>query len=68
MYFMKHKNELLDKFKEFTANVVGETGRKIGMVRSDRGGEYMDGIFKAHLRDNLIQCQIISSEHHRGKA
>ena len=27
------------------------------MVRSDRDGEYMDGKFKQHLRDNLIQCQ-----------
>ena len=35
VYFMKHKNELLDKFKEFLADVVGEMGRKIGMIRSD---------------------------------
>ena len=64
VYFMKHKNELLDKFKEFSADVVGETGRKIGMIRSDRGGEYIDGKFKRHLRDNLIQCQNTTAGKH----
>ena len=61
---MKHKNELLDKFKEFSADVIGETGRKIGMIRSGRGGEYIDRKFKGHLRDNLIQCQNTTAGKH----
>ena len=40
VYFMKEKAEVLEKFKEWKAEVENQTGRKIKYLRSDNGGEY----------------------------
>ena len=39
IYFLKGKNEVLNKFKEFKALVENHTERKIKTMRSDNGGE-----------------------------
>ena len=41
VYFMKKKNEVPEKFKEYKAMVEKNTGRKIKKVRSDNGLEYV---------------------------
>ena len=57
---MTHRRDVFS-----TADVIGETGREIGMIRSEYiGGEYIDGKFKRHLRDNLIQCQNTTAGKH----
>lgn len=40
IYLLKHKSETFDKFKLFKAKFERQTGRKIGKLKSDRGGEY----------------------------
>ena len=45
VYFMIHKSDVVDKFSEYHAKVVGESGEQIGRLRSDGGGEY-DGRMK----------------------
>ena len=54
---MKHKSEVVDKFSEFHAKVVGESGEQIGRLRSDGGGEY-DGKMKRYLREHQIHHEI----------
>jgi hypothetical protein len=40
LYMLHNKNEALDAFKIFKAEVEKQCGKKIKIVRSDRGGEY----------------------------
>ena len=40
VYLLHNKNEALDAFKVFKAEVENQCGKKIKIVRSDRGGEY----------------------------
>lgn len=48
IYFLKQKesSEFLSKFKEFKALVENQLGKKIKVLRSDNGGEYIYDIFK----------------------
>ena len=41
VYLMRHKSETFEKFKEFQNEVENQLGKKIKLLRSDRGGEYM---------------------------
>ncbi|KAD5961360.1 hypothetical protein E3N88_12833 [Mikania micrantha] len=54
VYFMQSKSEALAKFKEFRLVAERETGRKVKVLRSDNGGEYMSREFNDFLND----CQI----------
>ncbi|RVW57957.1 Retrovirus-related Pol polyprotein from transposon TNT 1-94 [Vitis vinifera] len=55
LYILHNKNEALDAFKVFKAEVEKQCGKQIKIVRSDRGGEYYgryleDGQSPGHLR------------------
>lgn len=54
LFTMKTKDEVTDKFIEFKNRVERESGRKIGILRSDNGGEYVN----KRLKDILIKCGI----------
>ena len=41
VYLLRNKDEALDKFVLYKAEVENQLGRKIKRVRSDRGGEYL---------------------------
>lgn len=45
VYFLKEKFEVFSRFQEFKAMVENQTGRKIKVMRSNRGGEYMSSAF-----------------------
>ena len=53
--FMTQKSEALEKFKDFQATVEGESGMRIGTLRTDRGGEYVGKKFKRYLRSQQIE-------------
>ena len=40
VYFMKNKDELFNKFKEFKALIENHTKKKIKTLQSDNGGEF----------------------------
>ena len=40
LYLLYHKDEALDAFKIYKAEVEKQCGKQIKIVRSDRGGEY----------------------------
>ena len=56
VYFMKHKSESFEKFKEFHNEVENQRDQKIKFLRSDHGGEYLSHEFGTHLR----KCGIVS--------
>ena len=56
-YFMKHKAEALDKFKEFKALAEKESGMTIKVLCSDRGGEYMSEEFTDFLKEYGIRAE-----------
>ena len=45
IYFLKTNDEVFGRFKEFKALVENLTGKKIKILRSDNGGEYIDKDF-----------------------
>ena len=53
---MKHKSEMVERFKEFQSEVENHRNKKIKFLRSDRGGEYLSYEFGLHLK----QCGIVS--------
>jgi hypothetical protein len=50
IYWMKHKSETFEKFKEFQKEVKNQLNRKVKHLHSHRGGEYMSFEFEAHLK------------------
>ena len=66
IYPIKERNEALDKFKIFKAEIENQHDLKIKIVRSDRGGEYygrhtpygqVPGPFARFLQENGIVAQ-----------
>ena len=46
IYFMKNKDEVFSKFKEFKALIENHTKKKINTFRLDNGGEFTSNEFK----------------------
>ena len=61
IYFMKHKSETFEKFKEFQSEVENQRNKKIKFLRSDRGGEYLSYEFGEHLKKCGILSQLTPS-------
>ena len=45
VYFMKHKSEVLHKFKEFQVTTSDDAARAIGTLQTDNGCEYLSSAF-----------------------
>ena len=56
IYLIKHKSETFEKFKEFKQEVENQLDRKIKMLRSDQGGDYLSIGFLDYLKE----CGIVS--------
>ena len=56
-YFLKHKSEVFGLFKVFKALVENHSGRKLMVLRSDNGGEYVNSEFINYCTDAGIQMQ-----------
>ena len=52
---MKNKSEVFNTFKIWKARVETEIGLKLKCLRSDNGGEYIDGGFKEYCDINGIR-------------
>ena len=59
IYLIKQKSETFEKFKEFKNEVENQLGRKIKMLRSDRGGEYLSLEFDDYLKECGIVSQLM---------
>ncbi|GJX70880.1 retrotransposon protein, putative, ty1-copia subclass [Tanacetum coccineum] len=56
VYLIKHKSDTFEMFKRYQNKVENQLGRKIKVLRSDRGGEYLSIEFFDHLKN----CGIVS--------
>ena len=55
IYFMKNKDEVFGKFKEFKALIKNHTEKKIKMIRSYNGGEFTSNEFKELCKEAGIK-------------
>ncbi|UYV67550.1 hypothetical protein LAZ67_5001174 [Cordylochernes scorpioides] len=53
-YFIRHKSDVLEKFKEFVKIVRTETGNKIKRFRTDNGTEFLNKNFSDYLKSLVI--------------
>lgn len=58
VYFIRHKSEALEKFKEYNAMMENKSGRKIKYLQTDNGTEYINREFENYLRTNGIQRRL----------
>src|SRR5271168_1025937 len=58
IYFIKHKDEALTKFKQYKSFVETQTGYKLKKLRVDGGGEFINKEFKIFLLDSGIQLDV----------
>jgi hypothetical protein len=65
VYFLKSKDEVLGKFKEFKALVENLSERKIKILRSDNGGEYTSNDFGSFCRDARIKRELPTPYNHQ---
>nr|KYP42748.1 Retrovirus-related Pol polyprotein from transposon TNT 1-94 [Cajanus cajan] len=57
VYPIKKKSDVFPVFKEFKAQVELDTGKRIKCLRTDNGGEYIDGDFLAFCKQEGIKRQ-----------
>jgi transposase InsO family protein len=58
VYFLKSKDEVFSKFKEFKALIENLSKRNIKILRSDNGGEYTSKAFAKFCKDFEIEREI----------
>ena len=51
---MGHKSDTFAMFQEFHEKVTGESGERIGVLKTDGGGEYRSHEFAQYLRKHQI--------------
>ncbi len=56
VYFLKSKDEVLEKFKQYV-NQVEKLGKRVKNLRSDNGGEYCSRVFDDYLKAKGITHQ-----------
>lgn len=59
IYFLKHKDEAFDMFKNFKALIENQSGKKIKVFRSENGGEFISNEFIDFCREVDIKKEII---------
>lgn len=64
VYFLRHKSEVFEKFREFQAFVFTQLNTKIKVLKSDNGTEYTSREFDKYLRDNGIVHELSSAYIH----
>jgi hypothetical protein len=69
-FLMQNKAQVLDKYKAYEAWVSTQYGRKVKILQSDNGGEYINTNLKAHLQRNGTECHftVHDSLHKNGVA
>ena len=57
VFLLRSKSEVLDKFVQFVKFAETQTGKRVKVLRSDNGGEYVSNKFAAFCRDRGIVQQ-----------
>ena len=61
-YPMSRKSEAFSKYKSFKAMAERQTGRKLRILRSDRGGEYLSNEFADALDKDGVKHELSTAE------
>ncbi len=59
MAFLRHKSEVLEKFKAFEALMMNITSKKIKALQTDNGGEYVSNEFKKYVETKGIRYELM---------
>lgn len=57
VFFIKHKNEILECFKEFCRLSKNKFGNSVKILHVDNGGEYCNEDFRAYLSQCGIELE-----------
>lgn len=57
IYLFRNKSEAFEKFKHFKAKFERQTGKKVGKLKTDRGGEYTSRDFTNFLTSHGIESE-----------
>jgi hypothetical protein len=58
IYFLKKSGKALEYFKEYHIMAEKKTGQKLMAVRSDNGGEFVNGEFRKYFKNHGIEQQL----------
>ena len=58
IYFLKRKDEIFEKFKEFKSLVENLSQKNIKILRSDNGGEFTSNEFKDFCKEVQIKREL----------
>ena len=66
VYFMKNKDELVSKFKEFKALIENHTENNIKTILSDNDGEFTLNEFKELCKESGIKRELSTNPKQNG--
>ena len=58
IYFLKNKDEVFERFKEFKALIENLSEKKIKILRSDNGGEFTSNDFNDFCKEVGIKREL----------
>lgn len=58
MYILKCKDEVFSRFLEWKTEVEGSMSRKLKVLRTDKGGEFMSADFKKYLKKEGVRYEL----------
>lgn len=58
VYFLRHKDEVFEKFREWKSMVEKATGKKLKAIRTDNGGEFTSRQFENYLNEEGIRHEL----------
>ncbi|CAL9111731.1 unnamed protein product [Musa textilis] len=70
VYLLKHKNDAFNALKAYKAEVENQLGKKIKVLRSDRGGEYFSSEFNMFCEQHgiIYECSAPRTPEQNGLA
>lgn len=68
VFFMKHKSDVFERFKEYEALIKNKFGRPIGTLHIDNGREYINSQMKEHLKKNGITLETTAPNTQNGRS
>jgi transposase InsO family protein len=62
VYVLKHKSDVLEKFKEWKVLVETLSGHTLKMLRTDNGGEYCSKEFEGFCKREGVHHELTTSK------